>query len=93
MELDEATTHEIFDELQKRNHTVMLSTAKLLDHERIEYFTNSSGSYALIYGMIVKMLVHHVTADVLQMLSEDESDEASFSDDDGLESGNDVNEA
>jgi len=77
----------MFDELQKRNHTVLISTAKLLDHKRIEYFTNSSGSFALLYGMMFRQLVQHVTSDVIQAISDEEPDGATFSDDDGLGSG------
>lgn len=64
MDLDEATTVEIYDELKKRNHTVVLCCAKVLDKDRIEVFQQSSGSWALLYGMLFETLLRDAVTDV-----------------------------
>ena len=55
MDLEDATTDEIFQELKKRNHTVVLCCARVLDADRIEIYQQSSGSWALLYGMIFEL--------------------------------------
>lgn len=72
MELEMATTIEIFDELRKRNHTVVLCCAKILDADRIEIFQDSTGSWALLYGMIFERLLRDATTDVITRFSSDD---------------------
>jgi len=68
MDLEDATTQEIYDELQRRNHTVLLCTAKLLDHKRIEVFNESSGSWTLLYGLLFRALLRDSATDVFNLL-------------------------
>ena len=68
MDLEEATTQEIFDELTKRNHTVLLCTARLLDHKRLEVFNESAGSWTLLYGLLFRALLRDSATDVFNLL-------------------------
>ena len=85
MDLDEATTDEIYAELKKRNHTVVLCCARILDVDRIEIYQRSSGSWALLYGMIFERLLRDAATDVITRFSGDDDARGSNQSDDTME--------
>ena len=52
MLLEDATTDEIWDELERRNFTVFLGIVRVLDGERIEIWRRSNGSFIMLFGLL-----------------------------------------
>lgn len=87
MDLEEATTDEIYNELLKRNHTVVLCCAKVLDNERIEIYQQSSGSWALLYGMLFERLLRDAATDVITRFSSEDDGRKHNRSDDTMDGG------
>lgn len=86
MDLEEASHQEIFEELGKRNHSVVLLCAKMLDADRVEIFSDSSGGFVNIYGMLWSRLIRDSFTDLFtryhNLRTEDVSDDALDDDED-----------
>ena len=52
MLLEDATTDEIWDELDRREFTVFLGIVRVLDGERIEIWRRSNGSFVMLFGLL-----------------------------------------
>ena len=52
MLLEDATTDEIWEELDKREFTVFLGIVRVLDGERIEIWRRSNGSFVMLFGLL-----------------------------------------
>lgn len=50
--LEDATTDEIWDELDRRNFTVFLGIVRVLDNDRIEVWRRSNGSFTMLFGLL-----------------------------------------
>ena len=50
--LEDATTDEIWNELERRNFTVFLGIVRVLDGERIEIWRRSNGSFVMLFGLL-----------------------------------------
>ena len=52
MLLEDATTDEIWDELDRRNFTVFLGVVRILDNGRIEVWKRSNGPFIMLFGLL-----------------------------------------
>ncbi len=79
MLLEDATTDEIWDELDRRNFTVFLGIVRVLDGERIEIWRRSNGSFVMLFGLLKAELL-----ELEKLYLDREGDTAS---DDAMEAG------